>query len=86
MHTPYADATGMLLHTNGKFSMGNSRYHMSLTYNVYLFRFCEYPLNKYQNNDDRACIILVLVNKQMFRKTEKMTPLKKSITIHEITK
>jgi len=86
MHTPYAGATGILLHTNGTSTMGTSRYHMSLTYNVYLFRFCEYPLNKYEINDNRVCIILALVNKQMFRKTEKMTPLKKSITIHEITK
>jgi hypothetical protein len=37
-----------------------SLYHMSLTNEVYLFLFCEFPLNKYQINDKRACIILVL--------------------------
>ena len=38
-YTPYAGAAGILLHINGKFTMGSSRYHMSLTYNVYLFPF-----------------------------------------------
>ena len=47
--------------------MGSSRYHMSLTYDVYLFSFfCKLPLVKYQINDKRACGIFALVNKKSF--------------------
>ena len=64
--------------------MGNSRYHMSLTYDVYLFPFFKLPLVKYQINDKCACIIFALVNKQAFQTTSNMAPFKKSLTIHEI--
>ena len=40
--------------------MFTSLYHLYLTNEVYLLLFSEFPLNKYQINDKRACIILAL--------------------------
>jgi len=51
-----------------------SLYQLSLTNEVYLFLFCEFPLTKYQINDKRACIILALGS---------IKQIKKSIPMHE---